>query len=48
MSIWEEHRDQFHFEEMERESEYYLHAAINASFTKVLAQALLKNKHKNK
>ena len=44
MSIWEEHRDEYHLEQAMEEAEYKLHAAINASFTKALAQALLKKK----
>jgi hypothetical protein len=48
MSIYEEHRDQIHFEQMDRESDYYVKNRINDAFIKVLAKALLKNKHKNK
>jgi hypothetical protein len=48
MSIWEEHRDEYHLEQAIEEAEHKLHANINASFTKVLAQAILKMKHKNK
>ena len=46
MSIYEEHKEQFEFEQAMKEADNNLHATINASFTKVLAQALLKNKHK--
>ena len=48
MSVWEEHRDEYHLEQAEKEAEHKLHANINASFTKVLAQALLEMKRKNK
>ena len=48
MSIWEEHRDEYHLEQAMEKAEYKLHANINTSFTKALAQAILKMKHKNK
>ena len=47
MSIWEEHRDEYHLEQAMEEAEYKLHAAINDSFIKALAQALLKKKHED-
>ena len=48
MSVWEEHRDEYHLEQAMEEAEHNLHYAINASFTKVLAKALLEMKYKNK
>ena len=48
MSIYEEHKAQFEFEQAQEEAEHKLHANINASFTKVLAKALLEMKYKNK
>ena len=47
MSIWEEHRDEYHFEQAMEEAEYKLHANVQASFTKALAQAILKMKHED-
>ncbi len=48
MSIWEEHRDEYHLEQAIEEAELKLDANVKASFTKALAQAILKMKHKNK
>jgi len=48
MSVWEEHRDEYHLEQAQKEAEYKLRANINTSFTKALAQAILEMKHKNK
>jgi len=45
MSIWEEHRDEYYLEQAMKKAEKNLTANINASFTKVLAQALLKGRH---
>jgi|TARA_R100001082_G_scaffold49222_1_gene26599 hypothetical protein len=44
MSIWEEHKDQIHFEQMDRQAECYLRNKINNAFCKVLAKELLKNR----
>ena len=48
MSVWEEHRDEYHLEQAMKEAEYKLHTNINTSFTKALAQAILKMKRKIK
>lgn len=48
MSIWEEHRDEYHLEQAMKKAERKLDANVKASFTKALAQAILEMKRKNK
>ena len=47
MSVWEEHRDEYHLEQAMEEAEYKLHTNINTSFTKALAQANKELRKKN-